>query len=166
MPGRLDLRTFPHCCGGLPEYMSTKGVHDRAGNFPLRFMFGFDHPIISYRKISVQRSLYRCLLIWYPYEAKIGRTSFLGSSLAAKESVVVFVKLPTAEMKDRDWEFVGKRRGKLLGLDPVNCCDVVIRRPDKTSSGEELPRPQQHPVLGLGTVSILMRDICNHRCQV
>lgn len=50
MSGRLDPRTFPHCCGGLPEYMSTKGVHDRAGNFPLRFMFGCDHPIISYKK--------------------------------------------------------------------------------------------------------------------
>ncbi|RAH57202.1 hypothetical protein BO85DRAFT_35466 [Aspergillus piperis CBS 112811] len=65
-----------------------------------------------------------------------------------------------------DWEFVGKKAGEVAGLGPRQCCDVVIRRPDKKSSGEELPRPQQHPVLGLGTVSILMRDICHHRCQV
>lgn len=46
MPGRLDPRTFPHYCGGLPEYMSSKGVQDRAGDVSLRAMTGCDRTMI------------------------------------------------------------------------------------------------------------------------
>ncbi|PYH28561.1 uncharacterized protein BO87DRAFT_214016 [Aspergillus neoniger CBS 115656] len=79
MPGRLDPRTFPHCYGGLPEYMPTIGVHDRAENFLLRFMIVSDRPIISHRKVSVQRSWCWCLLIWHPTDG-FGRVDTYDSS--------------------------------------------------------------------------------------